>query len=213
MPPRYLGFKLTGDLAEFLVSLHDDEPNFRLIGVPEAAEPLHPSGLRLDPRAGAAAGRGCGAASRHAGQPPSGQHPRQIHPRQRGRRTVAKAAGSFARSTEQTDWTTIGSRSQHRSVRPWPGRWRAGCAKRDELEEMLQDVARRLSPAHVATLVAHPEAVRSALVAAADALAAAEREHRSWIETISGPALAAVDAAEAHRRISARTRKGMLMTV
>ena len=34
---------------------------------------------------------------------------------------------------------------------------------RDELEEMLQDVARRLSPAHVAALVAHPEAVRSAL--------------------------------------------------
>ena len=80
--------------------------------------------------------------------------------------------------------------------------------KRDDLEEMLQDVARRLSPAHVAALIAHPEAVRSALAAAADALAAAEREHRSGIETISGPALPAVDAAEAQRRISARTREG-----
>ncbi len=80
--------------------------------------------------------------------------------------------------------------------------------KRDELEEMLQDVARRLSPAHVAALVAHPEAVRSVLTAAADALAVAEREHRSWIETISGPALPAIDAAEAQRRVSARTREG-----
>ena len=73
---------------------------------------------------------------------------------------------------------------------------------------MLQDVARRLSPAHVAALVAHPEAVRSALAAAADALAAVEREHRSGIETITGPALPAIDAAEAQRRVSARTREG-----
>lgn len=80
--------------------------------------------------------------------------------------------------------------------------------KREELEEMLQDVARRLSPAHVAALVARPEVVRSALAAAADALAAAEREYRSGIETITGPALPAIDAAETQRRISARTREG-----
>ena len=80
--------------------------------------------------------------------------------------------------------------------------------KRDELKEMLQDVARCLSPAHVAALVAHPEAVPSALAAAADALAAAEREHRSGIETITGPAFPPVDASEAQRRISARTSEG-----
>ena len=73
--------------------------------------------------------------------------------------------------------------------------------KRDKLEEMLQEVARRLSPAHVAALVAHPEAVRSAL-------AADERAHPSGTETIAGPALPAVNAAEAQRRISARTREG-----
>ena len=78
---------------------------------------------------------------------------------------------------------------------------------RGELKEMLQDVARRLSPAHVAALVAHPKAVRSALAAAADALAADEREHRSSKETIAAPALPAVDPAEAQRRISARTRE------
>ena len=78
--------------------------------------------------------------------------------------------------------------------------------KRDELEEMLQDVARCLGPAHVAGLVAHPEAVRSAPAAAT--LAAADREHRSGIETSARPALPAVDAAEARRRISARTREG-----
>ena len=80
--------------------------------------------------------------------------------------------------------------------------------ERDELEGILQTVARRLSPAHVAALVAHPEAVRSALAAAADALAADEREYRSEIETIAGLASPAVDAAEAQRRISARTREG-----
>ena len=80
--------------------------------------------------------------------------------------------------------------------------------KRDELEEMLQVVARRLSPAHVAALVAHPEAVRSALAATAAALTADERAHPSGIETITGPALPAVDAADAQRRVSARTREG-----
>ena len=35
--------------------------------------------------------------------------------------------------------------------------------ERNELEGMLHDAVERLSPAHVAALVAHPEAVRSAL--------------------------------------------------
>ena len=39
-----------------------------------------------------------------------------------------------------------------------------------ELEGVLHDAAGRLSPAHVAALVAHPDAVRSALAVAADVL-------------------------------------------
>ena len=33
-----IGSRLTGDVAAFLLSLHDAEPNFRLIGLPEAAD-------------------------------------------------------------------------------------------------------------------------------------------------------------------------------
>ncbi len=33
-----IGSRLTGDVTAFLLSLHDAEPNFRLIGVPEAAD-------------------------------------------------------------------------------------------------------------------------------------------------------------------------------
>ena len=80
--------------------------------------------------------------------------------------------------------------------------------ERNELEGMLHDAAGRLSPAHVAVLVAHPEAVRSALAAAADALAAGDRERGPGVETIAGSALLAVDGAEAERRLSARTRGG-----
>ena len=80
--------------------------------------------------------------------------------------------------------------------------------KRDEFKEMLQDVARCLGPAHVAALVAHPESVRSALAATAAALTPDERAQPSGIETITGPALPVVKAAEAQRRISARTREG-----
>ena len=79
--------------------------------------------------------------------------------------------------------------------------------ERDELEGMLHDAARRLSVAHVAALVAHPEAVCSALVAAADALTARDRE-RSGVDTIAGPASRTVDADEAERRLAARTRGG-----
>ena len=79
--------------------------------------------------------------------------------------------------------------------------------ERNELEGMLHDAAGRLSPAHVAALVAHPEAVRSAL-AAADALTAGGRERRSEVEMIAGPVLPTVDATEADRRLSARAREG-----
>ena len=77
--------------------------------------------------------------------------------------------------------------------------------ERDELEGMLHDAAGRLSAAHVAALVAHPEAVCSALVAAADALTAKGRE-RSRVDTIAGPGSTTVDADEAERRLAAKGR-------
>ena len=80
--------------------------------------------------------------------------------------------------------------------------------ERNELEGMLHDAAGRLSAAHVAALVAHPEALCSALAAAADALTANDRERRSGVETIAGPALSTVDGDEADRRLAARTRAG-----
>ena len=80
--------------------------------------------------------------------------------------------------------------------------------ERNELEGMLHDAAGRLSAAHVAALVAHPGAVRSALAAAADALTTSDREQRSEVETIAGPALMTVDATQAERRLSARTHGG-----
>ena len=79
--------------------------------------------------------------------------------------------------------------------------------ERNELEGMLHDAAGRLSAVHVAALVAHPEAVCSALAAAADALTAIDRE-RSRVDTIAGPASTTVDADEAERRLAARTRGG-----
>ena len=80
--------------------------------------------------------------------------------------------------------------------------------ERNELEGMLHDAAGRLSPAHVAALVAHPEAVRSALAAAADALTVDDGERRSEVERIAGPVLPTVDAAEAERRLSTLARDG-----
>ena len=84
--------------------------------------------------------------------------------------------------------------------------------ERNELEGMLHDAAGRLSAAHVAALVAHPEAVCSALSAAADALTANDLE-RSGVETIAGPALATVAADVADRRLTARTRGGAQETL
>ena len=88
-----------------------------------------------------------------------------------------------------------------------------GMREQNELEGMLRDAARRLSPAHVAVLVAHPEAVRSALAAAADVLSASDRRRRSEVETIAGRATPAIRAAEANRRLDARTRSGASETL
>ena len=68
--------------------------------------------------------------------------------------------------------------------------------ERDELEGILHAAGGRLSAAHVAALVAHPEVVCSALAAAADALTANDRE-RSGVATIAGPASTTVDAGAA----------------
>ena len=78
--------------------------------------------------------------------------------------------------------------------------------ERSELEGMLHDAAERLSPAHVAALVAHPEAVRSALAAAADALT--ESDGVLAVETVAGPAPSIIDGSEADRRMAARTHAG-----
>ena len=81
-----------------------------------------------------------------------------------------------------------------------------------ELEGVLHDAAVRLSPAHVATLVAHPDAVRSALAVAADVLSLDDANrpdgpHRG-VETIAGAKPNQVDAGEMERRLAARTREG-----
>ena len=77
-----------------------------------------------------------------------------------------------------------------------------------ELEDMLNDAAGRLSPMHVAALVAHPDAVRSALAAAADALSTGDQERRSSAGTIEGAAPLPVDTEDANRRLAALTRTG-----
>ena len=85
---------------------------------------------------------------------------------------------------------------------------RAKVAEMRELEDMLHDAAGRLSSAHVATLVAHPDAVRAALAAAADALSMSDRERESAVETIKGGAPLLVGAEESERRLAARARDG-----
>ncbi len=77
-----------------------------------------------------------------------------------------------------------------------------------ELEDMLHDAAGRLSAAHVAALVAHPDAVRSALAAAADALSTGDGERRSAVETIEGGEPVLVGEEEAELRVAARARDG-----
>ncbi len=77
-----------------------------------------------------------------------------------------------------------------------------------ELEDMLHQAVGLLSPAHVAALLAHPDAVWSALAAVADALSASDREWRSSAETVEGDTSLLVGTVEARRRLSERTRMG-----
>ncbi|MYD95881.1 MAG: hypothetical protein F4X98_00655 [Gammaproteobacteria bacterium] len=71
---------------------------------------------------------------------------------------------------------------------------------------ILHAAAGRLSPAHVAALVAHPEAVCSA--PAADALTANDRE-RFGVETIAGPTVAMVEGDEVDWQLAARRRRAL----
>ena len=86
---------------------------------------------------------------------------------------------------------------------------------RAELERILHDAAGRLEPAHLSAVLAHPDTLRLALVLAADVLRLAlaltkldRGQPSSAVETIAGSASVAVDAAEAERQVSARTRRG-----
>ena len=83
---------------------------------------------------------------------------------------------------------------------------RASGEKVRELEGVLHEAAGRLSPAHVAALVAHPDAVRSALAVAADVLTL-DDEAGSGVESIAGAEPVRVGTEEAARRLAARTRK------
>ena len=82
---------------------------------------------------------------------------------------------------------------------------RAGGEKMRELEGVLHEAAGCLSPAHVAALVAHPDAVRSALAVAADVLTLDDAELTA-LETIGSDEPRRVDAEEAAGRLAARTR-------
>ena len=83
---------------------------------------------------------------------------------------------------------------------------RTGGEKMRELEGVLHEAAGCLSPAHVAALVAHPDAVRSALAVAADVLTP-DDAGRAALETIGGGEPRRVDAEEAAGRLAARTRE------
>ena len=84
---------------------------------------------------------------------------------------------------------------------------RAGAEKVRELEGVLHEAAGCLSAAHVAALVAHPDAVRSALAVAADVLTM-DDAGRAGIGTIAGTEPRLVDGDEAARRLATRTREG-----
>ncbi len=83
----------------------------------------------------------------------------------------------------------------------------AGGEKMRELEGVLHEAAVRLSPAHVAALVAHPDAVRSALAVAADVLTL-DDQARSGVEIIAGAESVRAGAEEVTKRIAERTRTG-----
>ncbi len=89
---------------------------------------------------------------------------------------------------------------------------RVGGEKIRELEGVLHEAAGRLSPAHVAALVAHPDAVRSALAVAADVLTL-DDEGRPALETIAGAEPRRVDAEEAAGRLAGRTCESALETL
>lgn len=87
-----------------------------------------------------------------------------------------------------------------------------------ELAALVHDAAEGLSARAVAVLVAHPDAVRSALAVAAESLSAkSARDEDGHEAEIIGDAEApvVVDVKEANRRIAARTRpdgEGNLLT-
>ena len=81
-----------------------------------------------------------------------------------------------------------------------------------ELEGVLHEAAGRLSPAHVAALIAHPDAVRSALAVAADVLTL-DDARRPERETIGGDVPRRIDVEEAAGRLAARTHKGEAETL
>jgi len=74
----------------------------------------------------------------------------------------------------------------------------------EALTAVVQRAAERLSPHAVAALVAHPDAVRSALAVAADALSARNVVRDG--EAIAGAEPRLVGVEEADRRIAARSR-------
>ena len=84
---------------------------------------------------------------------------------------------------------------------------RTGKEKVRVLEGVLHEAASHLRPAHVAALVAHPDAVRSALAVAADVLTM-DDEARPGVETITGARPVRVGAEEAAGRMAERTRAG-----
>lgn len=81
-----------------------------------------------------------------------------------------------------------------------------------ELESVLHAATGNLSAAHVAALVEHPAAVRSALAAAAEVLSSergsAPFREQSDVETIAGAEPDRVDARESDRQMSSRPRVG-----
>ena len=81
-----------------------------------------------------------------------------------------------------------------------------------ELEGVLHAATGNLSAAHIAVLVEHPEAVRSALAAAAEVLSSEHEStpfrERSDVETIAGEEPERVNARESDRQLSSRSRLG-----
>ena len=74
------------------------------------------------------------------------------------------------------------------------------------LQGAVRDAAAALDEAAVATLAAHPHALRAALAAAASALARPPPRETREIETLGGAEPARIDSGEAERRLAARTR-------